>query len=486
MPRRSVVRVMLARTSWTRAPASERLPADTLRMMTAGRNLLLGEVVGGCDSGIIQEDEHLVLVLAEVLAEPLVVRVALLRLEEVGELLLRVADRSLPEALAPHLDRELACPTELEGLLQEVLHLLGEQGGLTVLSLQHLGAPAEQVRVALGEGAAEGRVHGPAVDDQGAAEGLSEDRARHVTATAQPDGVDGDALRGGEHPQPRLLRRAGDVPPRLIPVHDRAPAQVLDERLVRRLAAFRDARTGTRQRPPADREAEAQHQDLDDLAIGHADPLLEVDAHRQHLGPEHHRGRALRRRGLVRVPAVHPPAAALAAAVVVDVLRRVRPHGRDVDHVLVVGPMLVHFTPTERARPQRNVDLGVHMLGDRPMRGRVPGLSARLLRVALALASTERCCLPLPGALRLRQPPLQVLVLLDQPRVLFLQLRIVSPKPRALRPQQQVLRTKGPALLVHVGGSDAAGPWRVAGTPPGSGYALPLPRVPSNPGELSR
>ena len=116
MPRRSTVRVMLARTSWTCAPASERLPADTLRMMTAGRNLLLGEVVGGGDSGVMQEDEHLVLVLAEVLAEPLVVRVALHRLEEVGELLLRVANSSLPEALSPHLDRELAGPTELEGL----------------------------------------------------------------------------------------------------------------------------------------------------------------------------------------------------------------------------------------------------------------------------------------------------------------------------------------------------------------------------------
>ena len=185
-------------------------------------DLLLGEVVGGGDGGVVEEDEHLVLVLPEVLAKSLVARIALHWLEEVGELLLRVANSPLPEALAPRLDRKLAGSTELDGLSQEALHLLGEQGGLTTLSLEHLGATAEQVRVALSEAAAERRVHGPAVDHQSAAEGLPEDRVRHVTAAAQPDGVDGDPLRGGEHPEPRLLRRAGDVPPRLIPVHDGA------------------------------------------------------------------------------------------------------------------------------------------------------------------------------------------------------------------------------------------------------------------------
>ena len=53
-------------------------------------DLPLGEVVGGSDGGVVQEDEHFVLVLPEVLAKSLVARVALHRLEEVGELLLRV------------------------------------------------------------------------------------------------------------------------------------------------------------------------------------------------------------------------------------------------------------------------------------------------------------------------------------------------------------------------------------------------------------
>jgi len=461
-----------------RAVAGRHLAHDDRRP-----DLPLGEVVGGGDGRVVEEDEHLVLVLPEVLAKSLVARVALNRLKEFGELLLRVANSSLPVALAPNIDRKLAGPTELDGLLQEVLHLLRKQGGLTALSLEHLGAPTEQVRVALSEGATERRVHGPAVDHQGAAEGLPEDRVRHVTAAAQPDGVDGDPLRGGEHPEPRLLRRAGDVPPRLIPVHDGAPAQVPDERFIRRLTALRDALTGTRQRPRADREVEAEHQHLDDLGVGHADPLLEVDAHRQHLRPEHHRGRALRGRGLFRVPAVHPPAAALAAAVVVDVLRHVRLHPRDVDHVLVVGPVLVHFTPTEWAGPHRDVDLGFHMFGDGPMRWRVTGLSARLLRVALALSSSERRRLSLPGALRLLQAPLQVPVLLDEPRVLFLQRLIVGSQLRALRPQQQVLRAKGSAV-VHVGSWDAAGPWRVAGIPPG--YGVGSARIATLPCEASR
>src|SRR5208282_4246125 len=71
-------------------------------------DLLLGEVVGGGNGGVVEEDEHLVLVLPEVLAKSLIVLVALLRLGEVGELLLRVANSALPEALAPHLDREFA------------------------------------------------------------------------------------------------------------------------------------------------------------------------------------------------------------------------------------------------------------------------------------------------------------------------------------------------------------------------------------------
>ena len=53
-------------------------------------DLLLGEVVGGGNGGVVEEDEHLVLVLPEVLAKSLVVLVALHRLEEVGELLLRI------------------------------------------------------------------------------------------------------------------------------------------------------------------------------------------------------------------------------------------------------------------------------------------------------------------------------------------------------------------------------------------------------------
>ena len=89
-------------------------------------DLALREAVGGRDRGVAQEDEDLVLVLPEVLAKSLIVRVALHGLEEVGELLLRIADSVLPEALAPHLDRELAGPTELDGLLQQVLHVLGE------------------------------------------------------------------------------------------------------------------------------------------------------------------------------------------------------------------------------------------------------------------------------------------------------------------------------------------------------------------------
>ena len=86
-------------------------------------DLPLGEVVGGGDGGVVEKDEHFVLVLPEVLAKSLVTRVALHRLEEVGELLLRVLNSLLPEALTPHLDRKLAGPTELDGLLQEVLHL---------------------------------------------------------------------------------------------------------------------------------------------------------------------------------------------------------------------------------------------------------------------------------------------------------------------------------------------------------------------------
>ena len=64
-------------------------------------DLLLGQVVGGGNGGVVEENEHLLLVLPEVLAKSLVARVALHRLEEVGELLLRVANSSLPEALAP-------------------------------------------------------------------------------------------------------------------------------------------------------------------------------------------------------------------------------------------------------------------------------------------------------------------------------------------------------------------------------------------------
>jgi len=133
-------------------------------------DLALREAVGGRYRGVAQEDEDLVLVLPEVLAESPVARVLLLRVEEAGELLLRVAHSPLPEALAPHLDREFASPTELDGLFQEVLHRLRELGGLTALSLEHLGAATEQVRVALGERTAEGRVHGPAVDHQDAGE----------------------------------------------------------------------------------------------------------------------------------------------------------------------------------------------------------------------------------------------------------------------------------------------------------------------------
>ena len=111
------------------------------------------------------------------------------------------------------------------------------------------------------------------------------------------------------------------------------------------------------------------------------------------------------------------------------------------------------------------------------------GLSARLLRVALALASSERRRLSLPGALCLLQAPLQVLVLLDEPCILFLQRLIVGPKARALRPQQQVLRAKGSAV-VHVGGWDAADPRRVAGTAPG--YRIGSTRIAPLPCEASR
>src|SRR5262249_51836357 len=85
----------------------------------SGPDLLLGEVVGGRDGGVVEEDEHLVLVLAEVLVKSPVGRVARRALEEVGELLLRVADRSLPEALTPQLDRELAGLPEVDGLLEQ-------------------------------------------------------------------------------------------------------------------------------------------------------------------------------------------------------------------------------------------------------------------------------------------------------------------------------------------------------------------------------
>jgi hypothetical protein len=157
------------------------------------------------------------------------------------------------------------------------------------------------------------------------------------------------------------------------------------------------------------------------------------------------------------MPAVYPSAAALAAAMVVDVLRHDRLDERYIDDVLLVGAVLVHVTAAVGAGAERYIDLGVDMLGDRPMRRRVPGLSPRLLGVVLALASAERRCLALAGSLRLPQPPLQVLELLAKPLVLFLQRVILGPQPCALGAQQQAFRAGRLDPVVHVDGWDAVG-----------------------------
>jgi hypothetical protein len=70
---------------------------------------------------------------------------------------------------------------------------------------------------------------------------------------------------------------------------------------------------------------------------------------------------------------------------VVDILRHVGSDGRDIDHILLVGPLLIHLAAAVGARAQGHVDLDIHMVGDRPLRRRVPRLAPRLLRVGVAL-----------------------------------------------------------------------------------------------------
>lgn len=371
-----------------RAPQRFVATADLARD-DRGPQHLFGMIVGGRHLRIVQEDEPLAAMSANVIVESL----------QFGTELAWQAVKPSVQTIFDFL--HAACVTsglefvtasrQVDGFekqrAQEIeifLFLGGHDIGKFL-------AAAQEVRVAAALGVIKDIVSSKAIDDEIAIEVGAEQVRRHVMATTADAGandVDGNVL-AGEDPEPTVDRV--DAPAGFVGVHDMRATQGIDQQFISGLGEFGETLLGANEGGGADVEVAVGVEEVADFAIGHAEPMLEFGRQRQDDGAERVACRADRVGDLLGVPALTHLAATRTAAGLNVELRDDRRDRRQIGLILHHGVEVVQRRVAFGALVARHVDDTINAIRRRrgPQRRRMSLGSAGSFGFGLAFLAAK-------------------------------------------------------------------------------------------------
>lgn len=279
------------------------IPGGNLANQDCGPDLALRIVIGGLEPGHLEEREHLASVASQVLCEAPIGGLRNVTIEQRGQLATEllgdgdaVFGRKLPGEIF-----------SVDRVDDQALDRVRKAGGALLLDLEQLAAPPEEVAVALPLATVEAVVARPAVDDDRTVELVAEDRSWDVAAPTLSDHEQRDRRSTtGEHPEPGLLGRPGDVPAGLVDADDGSTPDHLDERAIAGLAPTGDALLGPDQRTGRHVELKQQVEQARDLAERDTNAVLEIDGQGEQTRPQLNASGAVSLRALLGVATANP------------------------------------------------------------------------------------------------------------------------------------------------------------------------------------